>query len=76
MFSSIFSRYMYRMDIQYGIYVHTYIYIYVCTYVYTHMHIYNPLILLIKVPLIIKPPGPNPKFSEYIYLKGANTYCN
>ena len=27
----------------------------------------NTLIPSIKVPLIIKPPGPNPKFSEYIF---------
>ena len=30
----------------------------------------NPFIRLLKVLLIIKPPSPNPKFSEYIFKRG------
>ena len=30
----------------------------------------SPLMRLLKVPPIIKKPGPNPKFSEYIFKRG------
>ena len=35
-----------------------------------YIHTYNPFIRLLKVLLIIKPPSPNPKFSEYIFKRG------
>ena len=38
--------------------------------IHVYIYIYNHFPLIKMVPLIKKPPGPNPKFSEYIFKRG------
>ena len=53
-----------------------YIYTYICIHsfldvlIHIQPYICNHFPLIEMVPLIKKPPGPNPKFSEYIFQRG------
>ena len=56
--------------LKYCIYTHMYVCVY-CIHIYIDIYIYNLFLPLLKVPLMIKKsPGPNPKFSEYIFKRG------